>query len=265
MKTSRTLASIYIPSKGRADNCLTANLLLKEGVEFNIVVEPTDFPLYAAKYGERRLVMLDKCNGGLGYARNWCKKISIERGEKFHWQLDDDVKSFRVRENGKNIYSNANVCLGDAEQYAFKFSNIGTAGLTHMMFAWTYKRSVVCNRQCCSVVLVNNAVPISWRSGVIEDTDYALQLLFRGARKTSTPEPRWCTLTFSKLIYDPMATNSMKGGCTEIQHANGGRARTCIATQRLWPNVLKLKNQYGSIRLAASRVWSKFPQRPTKA
>lgn len=263
---SRTQAPIYIPSKGRADNCLTANLLVREEVDFNLVVEPRDFEQYAAKYGRERCVSIDRNDGGISYARNWCKQTSIKRGEPWHWQIDDDVKSFRIRENGKNVHSTAMHCLGSAEAYTFQFVNVATAGLTHTMFAWTNKKPLAVNRQCCSVMLVNNVVPVSWRDNLIEDTDYALQVLYRGAttiKRGQPHEPKWCTLVFCYLLYDPMPTMSMKGGNTEISHANGGRERRSIATAKMWPGALSLKHEYGSVRLAASRIWSKFPQRPT--
>ena len=38
---------VYVISKGRYDACLTANFLLKDQVDFRIVVEPQEFDKYA--------------------------------------------------------------------------------------------------------------------------------------------------------------------------------------------------------------------------
>jgi hypothetical protein len=54
----------------------------------------------------------------------------------------------------------------------------------------------------------------------------------------------------------------MSGGNTEISHANGGREKRAIATQAQWPNIFKLKESKDGPRLAPSRVWSTFQQRP---
>ena len=40
---------IYVLSKGRYNACLTANFLIKDGVEFYLVVEKSEYNLYRKK------------------------------------------------------------------------------------------------------------------------------------------------------------------------------------------------------------------------
>ena len=46
---------VYIPSKGRWDNCTTPDSLIKDNVPFHIVVEPQEAEQYAARFGYERL------------------------------------------------------------------------------------------------------------------------------------------------------------------------------------------------------------------
>ena len=56
---------IYIPSKGRHDICLTAELLLKYNMEFFLVVEPQDRDNYVEKYGIDNVIFIDENNRGI--------------------------------------------------------------------------------------------------------------------------------------------------------------------------------------------------------
>src|SRR4030095_2320734 len=84
---------IYVPSKGRATQCLTANWLQKEGVPFRLVVEPQDGEQYAGRYGLDRLLVLPFAHqGSVTPARNWIKAHAIAEGHERHWQLDDNIR-----------------------------------------------------------------------------------------------------------------------------------------------------------------------------
>ena len=88
---------IFIPTKGRARRCKTAELLRSQLVEFNLVVEPQDADDYAKEYGLSNLMVLPKNDQGLVYARNYIKTEAIKSGADWHWQLDDDIRWFNHR------------------------------------------------------------------------------------------------------------------------------------------------------------------------
>jgi hypothetical protein len=98
---------VYIPSKGRASTCNTPNLLSKSNIDFFIVVEPQDKDSYLEEFNKEQILVMDKDDKGIAYARNFCKRHSISLGDKFHWQIDDDMKIFMKRINKKNTRCDA--------------------------------------------------------------------------------------------------------------------------------------------------------------
>ena len=252
--------SIYIPSKGRPDTCLTAELLDREAIPFTIAVEPQEFDDYRGVWGSKRLLNVGENDLGLGYARNACKNESIKRGEPWHWQIDDNVKTFRERKDDKNHQSTANYCLGRTEAFVNKFTNVGLAALTHVSFAFARKTDVGINKQCSSVVLVNNALDCRWRREIVEDTDYSMQVLHYEDRK-------WCTLLLHRLLFQKPAQNSMKGGMTLLRSGQDYRKTAAENLSKAWPGAFDVRlvpdKRLGSKhRVMPSRIWMGFTQRP---
>ena len=244
---------IYIPSKGRAETCTTPLLL---SAPYYLVVEPQDSDAYIQKWGADRVIVMNENDRGIAYVRNFCKEHSKAQGDQFHWQIDDDIKSFQIRKNNKNIKCDALDVLCPIEEYVRGFSNIGGAGLKHSLFAWSAKNEIDFNKQICSAGLFNNEVDASWRDGVIEDTDYSMQILTKG----------FCTVLFNRLIYDPPAVSSNEGG----NKASGYYDRYLSLLQGLqsfWKdengnNLFTIVEKKGEPRLKANRVWIRFTQRP---
>ncbi len=247
---------IYVISKGRSDNCFTANILQNENLKFKIVIEPQEKKLYIDKYGSSKCLIMDKNNQGISYVRNWTKYYSIKRKEKFHWCIDDNIKSFRVRKNNKNEKITASHCLSQAEKFVAKFKNIGGAGLSHVLFAWTKKTEFDLNKQIYSCVLLNNDLFIRYRKDITEDTDYSLQILTIDFYK-------WCTILFNRLLIEKVTTLTMKGGNTEMYKQDGRLIRS-KGLQRKWPGAFKIKIKKGIVRIAPSRIWSSFKQKLIK-
>jgi hypothetical protein len=65
---------IYVISKNRVDVCYTAKFLIKDDMDFKLVVEPQEAQKYKSKFGENRVLILPFSNLGKGSipARNWC-------------------------------------------------------------------------------------------------------------------------------------------------------------------------------------------------
>lgn len=243
---------IYIPSRGRADNCITARILEAEGLNYVIVIEPQEEKLYKSFYP---YVVMDKNNMGISYVRNWIKKYSISKEEKYHWQIDDNIKSFRVRKYGKNEKSNAAYCLRRAENFVDRYSNVGIAGLTHTAFAFSRKTDIGLNKQVYSCILVNNSVDVWWRTNTVEDTDYSLQVLM-------TENNKYCTILFHRLLIEKAPTMKMKGGNTEISYSGKGRMVRSLGLIDQYPGWFKMTEQYGRPKILPSRIWSRFTQKP---
>jgi len=76
---------IYIISKGRAYNPITAKMFLKENIDFTIAVEPQEYDEYCKTIPQKYVRSLPFKNLGLGSypARNWCWDDSINCKLKF--------------------------------------------------------------------------------------------------------------------------------------------------------------------------------------
>lgn len=246
--------NIYIPSKGRAGKCYTADILAKEGVPFTIVVEPQEVEEYTKAYAPNADIRcLPESNRGIAYVRNFIKGIAESANSLAYWCIDDNIKAFRRRADGKNRLIVAKIALSEAEEFFDSYRNIGGCGLSHSVFAWTRDDEIGLNKQIYSCMLLRTDINISYREDTIEDTDYCMQLL--------THPDRWCTVLFHRLLIDKVTSGEMKGGNTEISHAGDGRQKRSERLQEYWPNTFKLRrNRKGEVRVAPSRIWSTFTQ-----
>lgn len=246
--------SVYIPSRGRAVTATTPRLMLQCGVPFKLVVEPDEVSEYSAQYGVDSVLSLPDEDQGVAFARNWIKRYSIQMGESHHWQIDDNIRRFAIRKNGKNIDYPAHEALSRIERCVEQYDNVGICSPSHSCFAFAAQSMVALNRQVYSCVLVNNSVGVWWRDDCVEDTDYSLQILKSG----------YCTILFSCVLMDKATTMSMGGGNTEIEYSGDGRERRSDGLMRLWPGFFKKTTQYGRSKILPSQVWSEFRQRPRR-
>ena len=252
--TGKSNYPIYIPSRKRADTIMTAKLFQKEQMPFKVVIEPQDEADYRKHFTDDELLVMDKNDQGIAYVRNFILENSVKNNEGFHWQFDDNIKNFMTRQNNKNSPESAQKVLSIAEAVNDLYSNIGGVGLIHQAFAFSQSRKILVNKQIYSAMLLNNSTGCSFRDGVIEDTDYNLQILTK----------RYCTLLMGNLIINKATTMTMKGGNTDVIHAGDGRLKRSLKLQELWPNTFKIIEKNGQHRIAPSRVWASFEQIPER-
>ncbi len=93
---------IYIVSKGRWENPITAKQFIKDGVDFKILVEPQEYENYCESIPERFVQKLPFSNLGLGSypARNEAWKDSIINSHSKHWVFDDNICVFNKWQGG---------------------------------------------------------------------------------------------------------------------------------------------------------------------
>jgi hypothetical protein len=248
---------IYVPSKGRADVAMTIKILTEERLHFYVVIEKEDFESYieSEKFciSESQILVLPSSNQGIAYVRNFCKDHATKAGHEYHWQIDDNIKAFKKMIDLKKVATQSLELFREVENYVGRYSNIGIAGLKHIAFAFAAKDTFSLNKQCYSCVLVKNSIDIFWRKGLVEDTDYSLNLLSKG----------FCTLTFNRLVIDKAATLKMKGGNTEIEYSGVKRLKRALGLQAMWPGVFKIVT-LGDLRVKVkpSQVWKQFKQQP---
>jgi hypothetical protein len=252
--TEKPKYPIYIPSRQRADTLTTAKLFQSENIPFKVVVEPQDAEDYRKHFSDDNLLVMDKNDQGIAYVRNFIREHSIKSGAGFHWQFDDNIKNFAIRQNDKNTPESTIKVLHIAETVNDLYSNIGGVGLYHQAFAFSQTRPILVNKQVYSAMLLNNSTECAFRDGTVEDTDYSLQMLTK----------KYCTLLFTMLIMNKATTDTMKGGNTEISYSGDGRLQRSLKLQELWPNAFKIVEKNGKHRIAPSRIWQTFEQIPKR-
>jgi hypothetical protein len=217
------------------------------------VVEPQDYESYCGHYGRENVLRLPESNRGAGYVRAFIKSICYKSGDLYHWQFDDNIKSFRKRVNGKNIPADVIDLINEIEATVLKYKNIGAAAMRYTSFAFSQKHQYSLNQQVCSAMLIsNNTLDCNFREGVREDTDFSLQLLSRGH----------CTMIFNRLLIEKAKTMTVKGGCTDSDYKGAGRMKILYKLQEFWPGVFEIRNVDGVASMKPSRIWQSFKQKP---
>lgn len=242
---------VYIPSKGRAERCLTALMFDRDGVPFSLVIEEQEFEEYASRFGEERLLVLPFSNQGLIAARNWIKEHSIERGFRRHWQFDDNIRTAHRVYQGKRLYCRSGTALAVCEDFSDRYTNVGISGFNYTMFltesmpAPPFRKNV--HVYSCS--LINNELPYRWRLRYNDDTDYCLQVLAGGG----------CTILLNAFLMDKIWTMSMKGGNTDDLYSYlDGRLKMARALEKAWPGVVETRRRFQRPQHVVKDSWKKF-------
>lgn len=242
---------VYIISKGRHDCCLTADFMLKDGVDFKIVVEPQERELYAEIYGDDRLLILPFSNLGLGSipARNWVWEHSISIGAERHWIFDDNIRSIRRHYKGKRLKCDATIALAAIEDFTDRYENIGIAGMNYLFFALPrIQYQYFLNTHVYSNLLIKNDMEYRWRGRYNEDTDLCLQVLTGGL----------CTVAFNAFVIEKMRTMTMKGGNSTELYKGDGRLVMSRSLERVWPGVVRTDRRFGRPQHKVHNEWKDF-------
>ena len=251
MNNLRPKYPIYVISKGRFNSCLTVKFLIKDNVDFHLVVEPQEKDEYINRFGKERVYILPFSNLGLGSipARNWVWEHSKKLGFKRHWILDDNIRYILRKYQKKRIQCNANIALSIVENFTDRYENIAIAGLNYKMFVINHDiPPFFQNVHVYSCMLILNELPNRWRGRYNEDTDLCLQVLSSG----------WCTVLFNAFMIDKMRTMSMKGGNSDQLYKADGRLRMARSLERQWPGVVETKRRFQRPQHVIKNQWQKF-------
>ena len=171
---------LYIPSKGRYESRLTSKWLDKINVPYKLVVEPDEYDLYAEQVSENKLLVLDMsykdkyeyCDDfgterptGSGPARNFIWDHSISQGHKYHWIMDDNIRSFRRMNKNEKIKVNNGSMFAAMEDFVLRYKNVAMAGPHYTFFRSARSSSppFTLNSRVYSCNLIKNDVPFRWR------------------------------------------------------------------------------------------------------
>lgn len=245
---------VYIISKGRWDKCYTADLMVKSCIDFKIVVEPQEVEQYADVYGYDKILQTDFSNLGKGPApaRNFARQYSLNNGEEFHWQLDDNIKGVYEYENGKGKLSYPREAMEYAEELSRSYINVDIIGLTNKAFAFARKKPAGVNVNVYCFFLFNNNCKYNWRNILGDDTDMALQVVTDNR----------CTICIYKYAIDKAATSSMKGGNADL-YVDDFHLRRYKQLHDLHGDIVELRKRFGVEKYYVN--WSRFKHRLIEA
>ena len=243
---------VYIISKGRFNNCLTAKMFSNDGVDFKLVVEPQEASEYSKRFGEERILILPFSNLGLGGmpARNWVWEHSKSLGYKRHWIFDDNIMWLARRYRNMKIRCNANPALKVVEDFTERYTNIAISGFNYEMFlpSTDNRKPFALNCHVYSSLLILNDLPYRWRLKYNEDTDLCLQVLTNN----------WCTVLFNAFMIKKMATMTMKGGNTDMLYKGDGRLKMARSLEAMWPGIVETKWRFGRPQHVIKNSWKDF-------
>ena len=248
---------IYIISKGRYENPLSAKFLLKENIPFRIAVEPQEYDNYCSTIPREFVSKLPFSNLGVGSypARNWCWEDSIRRGFKKHFLFDDNIRGFRRLNNGKRVKTDALTSLLVLQNFTDRYSNVAISGFNYIYFALSdTKKAFYLNTHVYSGMLINNEIKYRWRLKYNEDVDLCLQALDEG----------WCTILLNTFLIHKVSTVvKMKGGNQTELYLNNDHHKKALKScslSELWPQYAKTVFRFG--RPHHQVLWNKYFKQP---
>ena len=234
---------LYVISKGRWAQPLTARALIGLGVPFSMIVEPQEADDYARALPGVFLQVLPFSNLGQGSipARNWVWDHSLSVGATRHWIMDDNIQGFyRLHQNRK-----PRIRQGDPfaamEDFTDRYLNVALSGPQYEFFVPRRERhsAFSLNTRIYSCILIDNSLPYRWRGRYNEDTDLSLRALKDG----------YCTILFYAFMQNKMPTMTMHGGNTDELYRQDatfdGRLAMAQSLQQQHPDVTKITRKWG--------------------
>jgi TET-Associated Glycosyltransferase len=229
---------VYIVSKGRADQCLTARALDELGIEYLIAVEQQEVELYAENIQPDRILELPFSNLGNGSidARNFVWEHSLGANATRHWVLDDNIHDFARYNNNeaRKIYEE-NPFI-PCEQFVDRYTNVALAGMHYRGLGSSSDPlpPFRLNTRIYSCILIDNNLSFRWRGRYNEDTDLSLRVLKAG----------YVTVLFNAYRIHKAQTMTMNGGNEKI-YAGNGREKMARSLMEQHPDVVTITHKWG--------------------
>ena len=237
---------IYVPSKGRAERCITSRVLCNMGIEHYVIVEEQEFDAYRKNLGDLATPLVlpkhylddyDTCDDlgdtkskGPGPARNFAFDHSLFHDK--HWVMDDNFEWF-YRLNRNEIYKMVtSKGLEAAEDFVDRYSNVPIAGLNYEKFCKSTDPvpPFYLNTRVYSCLLLDNSFKYRWRARYNEDTDLCLRVLKDG----------FCTIQFNAFLCGKVTTQRMRGGNSKEFYDEEGTKPKSQMLEDLHPDVAKV-------------------------
>jgi hypothetical protein len=248
METVGSKYPVYVLSKGRFKDCLTARFLIRDSIPFHLVVESHEEHEYAKRFGQERLMVLPSHSSGKGAipVRNWIWEHAIAQGAERHWQFDDNINGTFRYYHGQRVYCHALPALKVCEDFTDRYENIGLTGMNYTMFCIYQSRPYRLNCHVYSNLLIKNDMPFRFRGKTNTDTDLCLQVLASGK----------CIVQVNQFLVDKVGTMIKKGGNTSKYLKEDGRLKMARELERAWPGVVSVDRRWSRPQHVVD--WKKF-------
>ncbi len=235
---------VYIVSKGRYKNPITAKYFLSENIDFKLVIEPQEYNLYKETIPKQFLLCTPFSNLGLGSypARNYAWEHSIEMGAKKHFLFDDNIYGFvKPRKGIRRMGSiKAERALEVLVQFTKKYKRVAIAGYNYDSFITRETvKPFTFNTHVYSGLLIANDIPFRWRLKYNEDVDLCLQSLHN----------KYNTILLNVVTIKKVSTTAkLKGGNQDELYLNNAKEKKILKTKSLesiWPQYVKSIVRFG--------------------
>lgn len=228
---------IYIISKGRGNNCLTARELDLMHVDYTLAIEPQEYDSY--KHISQNIITTPFSNLGQGSipVRNFVWEHSMNKGHEKHWVIDDNIEGFHRLNRNEKPKLLSPVFFKCMEDFADRYANVALSGPNYYSFCKTTDKvpAYYINTRIYSCILVNNSIPFRWRGKYNEDTDLSLRALKDG----------WVTILFNAFLIGKVTTMRMKGGNTDTIYNNGDdRLEFASSLANQHPDVVRVTRKF---------------------
>lgn len=258
MKTNKY--HIYIPSHGRANVCKSAEACLREGLDFTVVIEPSQYKAYRKFFSKDRLHVLKKDGKGVAYKRNKIIALAKARGQKSHWQIDDKVGKF-YRKNSENQIIEIPMArfIRAIEKVYDSYDDLAVFGPGVTAFARKYGNDVSYSIFPYSCWLQRTDDMPKFRPETLDDVDYMMQLNLRGE----------CIMRSNKYLRNTCTPGKVKGGNSvksqsDIDALNKKVAQAVAYSEGVLDlDKKKRKDGVWDVK-PKKRLSLLFPQRPTE-
>lgn len=248
---------IYIISKGRWENPMTAKALHKMRQPHFVVIEPQEeenYRKHLPKSSEILVTPFSNLGQGSIPSRNFVWEDAISRGAEWHWIMDDNIEMFYRLNYNIKIPSRSPAIFRCVEDFVDRYENIGQSGMHYYM--WVPRKVKVppfyLNTRVYSCILNRNSMPHRWRGRYNEDTDLSLRILKDG----------WCTVLFNAFLAKKTTTMTMTGGNTDELYKQDekfdGRLAMAESLVEQHPDVATISWKWG--RYQHHVDYSKFKQ-----
>jgi len=237
---------------------MSAHSCLDEGLDFTIVVEPSQYKEYRKHFSKNNIYQLRKDNKGIAYKRNQIIKMAKSDGYDAHWQIDDKIKSFYHKGKDSKVYRIPMLdSIAALEKIYDSYTDVAVIGQQLNLFTRSLKSPLMFNYPFSCWLQRTREMP-RFNSDTMDDWDYYMQLLHRNENVVRSN-------FYLRGIFQVGGTPGGNSVASEKQLAAlNSKARKVVSD---YPDILKIcegQRKDGVLQPRPKvRISSYFKQRPT--